>query len=40
MQLFSRLSVFNSLNSERWTKMFETDKNEISTILWQSTIFY
>lgn len=40
MQLFSRLSVFYSLNSERWTKMFGTDKNEISIILWQSTIFY
>lgn len=40
MQLFSRLSVFYSLDSERWTKMFGTDKNEISIILWQSTIFY
>lgn len=40
MQLFSRLSVFYSLNSERWTKMFGTDKNEISIILWQSTVFY
>lgn len=40
MQLFSRLSVFYSLDSERWTKMFGTDKNEISIILWQSTVFY
>lgn len=40
MQLFSRLSVFYSLNSERWTKMFGTDKNKISIILWQSTVFY
>lgn len=40
MQLFSRLSIFDSLDSERWTKMFGTDKNEISIILWQSPIFY